>query len=104
MKIKNNFNNEEQKLFLANFYCFLNYSKNDFFIDVDTIWKWLGFTRINECIKKNFKENKDYIIKTINELQQEKPALVTDKAGYDENNHDENKKQLIKKDGRFSSI
>ena len=31
---------------MSSFYCFLNYDKkNDFVIDFDNVWKWLGFTR-----------------------------------------------------------
>ena len=33
-----------QQLFLSSFYCYLKYDKlNDFVIDVDDIWEWLGF-------------------------------------------------------------
>ena len=43
-KIKQNFNQDEQKLFITSFYCYLNYDKTkDFIIDLDDIWKWLGF-------------------------------------------------------------
>jgi hypothetical protein len=63
-KVKNNFTNYEQQLFLSSFYCYLKYdSKNDFIIDLDNIWKWLGFSqkaRAKELIEKNFTINKDY--------------------------------------------
>ena len=64
-KIKNNFNSYEQQLFLASFYCYLQYdSKNDFIIDLDNIWKWLGFSqkvRAKELLIKNFNEDIDYV-------------------------------------------
>jgi hypothetical protein len=45
-KIKKNFKNEEQQLFVASFYCYLKYNdKKDFIIDFDDVWKWVGFTR-----------------------------------------------------------
>ena len=44
-KVKNNFNNYEQQMFLSSFYCYLNYNKTDFVIDLDNIWKWLGFNQ-----------------------------------------------------------
>jgi phage anti-repressor protein len=84
-KIKVNFTDEEQKIFLANFYCHLNYSNSDFFIDVDNIWKWLGYNRVNDCvknIKNSFTENKDYIIKPV------KAAGSKDKAGLEDNNEE----------------
>ena len=45
-KIKLNFTENQQQIFVASFYTFLNYdSKKDFVIDFDSVWKWLGFTR-----------------------------------------------------------
>jgi hypothetical protein len=63
-KIKNNFNNFEQQLFVSSFYCYLNcHSTNDFVIDLDDVWKWLEFsqkTRARELLEKNFDIDKDY--------------------------------------------
>jgi len=64
-KIKNNFNDVEQRLFVASFYGFLNYTNTDFVIDLDNIWKWLGFSqkqRAKELLEKQFMIDKDYII------------------------------------------
>jgi phage anti-repressor protein len=76
-KIKSKFTDEDQQLFVANFYCYLNCNqKTDFVINLDRIWKWLGYNRINDChrvLLKNFKENQDYKI--------EKAALQDGKAG-----------------------
>jgi hypothetical protein len=62
--VKNTFTNYEQQLFLSSFYCYLKYdSKNDFVIDLDTIWKWLGFSQKDaskRVLEKNFLINKDY--------------------------------------------
>ena len=45
-KVKNNFTNYEQQLFLSSFYCYLKYdNKNDYVIDLDNVWKWLGFNQ-----------------------------------------------------------
>ena len=44
-KVKKSFTNYEQQLFLSSFYCYLKYdSKNDFVIDLDNVWPWLGFS------------------------------------------------------------
>jgi hypothetical protein len=44
-KIKSNFTDTEQQLFVTSFYCFLNYNqRTDFVIDLDNVWKWLGFS------------------------------------------------------------
>ena len=63
-KIKTNFTNNEQQLFIASFYCYLNYNqKNDFVIDLDNVWKWLGFSNKAHsklALEKNFIINKDY--------------------------------------------
>jgi regulator of replication initiation timing len=43
-KIKERFTENEQQLFLASFYCYLQYdTKKDYVIDLDNVWKWLGF-------------------------------------------------------------
>ena len=44
-KLKDNFSTEEQQLFITSFYCYLNYKSDDFVIDLDDIWGWLGFAR-----------------------------------------------------------
>jgi hypothetical protein len=63
-KVKNNFTNYEQQLFLSSFYCYLKYdSKNDFVIDLDNIWQWLGFSqKVNAkmLLEKQFTIEKDY--------------------------------------------
>jgi len=63
-KVKNNFNNYEQQLFLSSFYCYLKYDPtNDFVIDLDNIWQWLGFSskfNAKRLLENKFKINKDY--------------------------------------------
>ena len=45
-KIQSKFNTQDQQLFVASFYSYLNYnSKTDFIIDLDNVWKWLGFNQ-----------------------------------------------------------
>lgn len=64
-KIKQNFTEDEQQLFVANFYCYLNYNKNEFIIGLDEIWKWLGYNRIDAAkaaLKNNFIINIHYKI------------------------------------------
>lgn len=64
-KIKNKFNTEEQQLFVASFYCYLNYKKEDFVIDLNGIWKWLGFSskhKAKELLLKHFSVEIDYKI------------------------------------------
>ena len=63
-KVKTHFTNYEQQLFLSSFYCYLNFnSKDDFVINLDNIWQWLGFSqKVNAKIllEKQFKLNQDY--------------------------------------------
>ena len=64
-KLKDNFSTEEQQLFITSFYCYLNYKSYEFVIDLDHIWKWLGFSqkiRAKELLEKNFKVEIDYKI------------------------------------------
>jgi len=71
-KIKTNFTDNQQQLFVASFYCFLNYdTKKDFVIDFDHVWKWLGFSRKGNAktvLNKNFTIDIDYKIKTASEV------------------------------------
>jgi len=64
-KIKENFTDFEQQLFLSSFYCYIKYDpKNDFVIDLDDVWKWMGFsTKFNakRLLENNFIIDKDYI-------------------------------------------
>ena len=63
-KIKENFTEMEQQLFVSSFYCYLNYNQTtDFVIDLDNIWKWLEFKqKINSkmLLEKHFVIDKDY--------------------------------------------
>ena len=64
MQIKKKFSDFEQQLFVSSFYCYLNYDKNtDFVVDLDNIWKWLGFNQkynAERALEKNFTINIDY--------------------------------------------
>ena len=63
-KVKNTFNETEQQLFISSFYSYLNYHKTeDYIVDLDNIWKWLGFATKQKAIlllEKNFEVEKDY--------------------------------------------
>jgi hypothetical protein len=63
-KIKENFTNFEQQIFLSSFYCYLNCdSKNDFVIDLDNVWKWIGYNqkvKAKILLENNFVEGNDY--------------------------------------------
>ena len=63
-KIKDTFSDSQQQLFVGSFYFYLNYnSKIDFIIDLDNVWKWIGFSRINDCkrlIEKHFTNDIDF--------------------------------------------
>jgi len=64
VKIKESFSNFEQQLFVSSFYCYLNYDKNnDFVVDLDNVWKWLGFNQKVKSIallEKHFNLDIDY--------------------------------------------
>ena len=63
-KIQEGFSNFEQQLFVSSFYCYLNYnSKTDFVVDLDNIWKWIGFqykSKAKVLLEKHFTVNIDY--------------------------------------------
>ena len=63
-KIKAKFTETEQQLFVASFYGFLKYDPtNDFVIDLDDVWKWVGFAqkvKATVLLEKHFIMDKDY--------------------------------------------
>ena len=63
-KIKEEFTETQQQLFVASFYCYFNYDKKtDYVIDLDNIWEWLGFTQkvsAKRVLEKNFTLDIDY--------------------------------------------
>ena len=64
-KIKENFTESQQQLYVSSFYCYLNYNeKTDFVIDLDDVWKWIGFQQkvtAKNLLEKYFELNVDYI-------------------------------------------
>jgi hypothetical protein len=75
-KISEYYTSNEQKIFLSIFYCFLNYDeKNECIIDLDNIWRILGFAqkdRAKKLLVSNFIENIDYKILTPQEMEKKK--------------------------------
>jgi hypothetical protein len=65
-KIQSKFSPTEQQLFVASFYGFLKYDpNNDFVIDLDDVWRWVGFSNkahSKHLLEKNFVIDKDYIL------------------------------------------
>lgn len=65
-KIKSKFSESHQQLFVSSFYCYLNHNnKNEFIIDLDNVWKWLGFSRkdpAKRLLEKFFIKDLDYKI------------------------------------------
>ena len=63
-KIQEGFTEFEQQLFVSSFYCFLNCDqKKDFVIELDNIWKWMGFNQkaaAKRMLEKNFVIDCDY--------------------------------------------
>ena len=63
-RIKDHFTESQQQLFVTSFYCYLNYNQTtDFVIDLDNLWKWLGFSQkaaAKKVLEKHFNINVDY--------------------------------------------
>jgi hypothetical protein len=62
-KIKEKFTEKEQQLFVASFYCYLNYDRKDFVVDLNDVWKWLKFStkqKAKELLERTFIIDIDY--------------------------------------------
>ena len=77
-KIKANFSDHEQHMFVASFYCYLkNDSCKDFVIDLDNVWEWLGFQakyNAKRLLEKFFTLDKDYKLLLRNSAEQKDVA------------------------------
>jgi len=75
-KIKEYFSETQQQLFVTSFYCYLNYSQtNDFVIDLDNVWKWLGYcnkANAKIVLERNFTRDKDYKCLLLRSQEQKK--------------------------------
>lgn len=85
-KIKANFNNKQQQLFVTSFYCYLNYnSNNEFVINFNDIWKWLGYSRkdpAKRLLENTFTKNIDYKILLHQSVEQKNDK----RGGYNKEN------------------
>lgn len=78
-KLSLKFSNYDEKIFLLNFYCYLKYDKvKDFVIDLDNIWKYIGFrnkANAKKLLQNSFIIEKDYKILRLNIHEKEKIML-----------------------------
>jgi phage anti-repressor protein len=64
-ELKEHFTEEEQKIFIANFYMYLNYSSDEFPINLEDVWKYIGFAKkgnAKRTLENNFTLDEDYKI------------------------------------------
>lgn len=85
-KIKVSFTENEQQLFITSFYCYLNYDKEkDFVVDMDNVWKWLGFSTKQHCksvLERHFKITIDYIESSLTRSRKRSDEeLIHEKGG-----------------------
>ena len=77
-KIKAKFTEPEQQLFVSSFYGFLKYDSNtDYVIDLDDVWKWIGFAqkvKATVLLEKHFVKDKDYILLLSHPVKQSEHA------------------------------
>ena len=98
-KVQNNFNNYEQQMFIASFYCYLNHDyKNDFVIDLDNVWKWLDFSskhKSKELLNKHFIINKDFITLLTPLGEQTNNSFTPELAGEKKDTRGGHNKEII---------
>jgi hypothetical protein len=99
-KIKDSFNEMEQQMFVSSFFCYLNYHPtNDFVVDLDDAWKWLGFSQksiAKRSLEKYFIMDKDYKISLYRSAEQTDDSH----GGQNKEIMDKNYKQLISRGGQ----
>jgi hypothetical protein len=96
IKIKNNFTDEEQQMFVASFYCYLNCNqKTEFVIDLDNVWKWLGFSN---------KDKAKRLLKNIFLLDNDYKCLLTLEGGQKTGRGGHNKETILMTVKAFKSF
>ncbi len=87
-KLKENFSEQDQKLYVCNLFLFLNYHPiNDYVINLDNVWKFIGFSNkanAKRLLKHNFKENIDYKIVFIRSDENKVLLIRTDERKNEE--------------------
>lgn len=68
--LQEEFNNEDQKQFIMNFQLYLIHGNDPtkFVVDLDTVWKCLGFSQkgtAKRLIQKTFEKNSDYVVQNL---------------------------------------
>ena len=92
--IKDKFNDDDNELFKNSFQLYnSSYNRpNDYIIDLDDIWKWIGFSRKSDAKKlliTNYKEEKDYTLLLRRPPQQnpiEKNYILDKRGGSNKEN------------------
>lgn len=86
-KIKENFTDFQQKLFLLTYYCRLNFHPiNDYVIDLDNIWDWIGFSQkvsAKRLLTNNFTEDEDFKVVNTREIS---PTNISGRGGHNKEN------------------
>jgi hypothetical protein len=87
-KLKNHFNEEEQRLYIANLYMYMNYnSTEEYPINLETVWKFAGYSNkanAKRLLKNNFTKEKDYKIVFIRTDENPKDEKNKDLGGRPE--------------------
>lgn len=100
-KIIEQFTDHQQQLFVASFYCYLYCSsKKDFIIDLNNIWKWIGFSRKDHAkrlLEKYFIDNIDYQILLPHLGEQKNKLKDEERGGY-------NKEQIMMTTNTFKKL
>lgn len=82
--MKEKLTEEELKMYMTNFYLYLNYDcEKDFIIDFSSILDWIGYSRKDNAKKvlvDKFEENKNYIIQKA-DLQKRRESFAPELSG-----------------------
>ena len=107
-KIQEGFTDFEQQLFVSSFYCYLNCDqKNDFVIDLDNVWKWLGFNQkegAKRVLDKNFILDNDYKILLRRPAEQVSNDLTPEASGAKKSHGGHNKEIIMMTVKTFKSL
>jgi len=98
-KVRDNFTDIQQQLFISSFYCYLNYDQTkDFVVDLDKVWGWMGFSykhKAKSMLINNFTLDKDYNVLTTHKVGQKNDDSSSEYEKEKKENRGGHNKQTI---------
>jgi hypothetical protein len=107
-KLQHYFSEEEQKLYVANLFLYLNYHPvDDFVVNLENVWKFIGFSNKangKRLLKQHFTENRDYKLIFIRTDENKTLLIRTDERKNKDNRGGYNQETIMLNINTFKKL